>query len=122
VRSPQGGASNNRRKAPRVRVTSLVGYSQKRDDHIYQTLGTAQALDLSESGLRLRVHEALPVGAELQFEIALGKDLHSVTGRIVWGEELDPDKAYEFGIKFVSIEDDVRAQLRSYVAGRATGS
>ena len=110
----------NRRRAPRVKVTSLVGYSQKRDDAIYQALGTAQALDLSESGLRLRVHEPLPVGAELRFEVALGAKLHAATGRIVWGEELKPDEAYEFGVKFVEIDDKVREELRAFVGSRAS--
>jgi hypothetical protein len=113
VTSPAGG--RNRRRAARVRVTSLVGYSRKRDDHIFQALGTAQALDLSESGLRLRVHEPLPVGGELRFEIALASDLHAATGRIVWGEELVPDRVYEFGVRFVEVDPEVRAALKSFV-------
>ena len=115
--SPSG---QNRRRTPRVKVTSLVGYSQRRDDDIYQALGTAQALDISESGLRLRVHEPLPVGGELKFEVAIGANLHAVVGRIVWGEELVPNRAYEFGVRFVEVEDKVRSMLRAFVGSRTT--
>lgn len=105
----------NRRGKPRVRITSLVGYSHRRDDMIFATLGTAQALDVSESGLRLRVHEPLPVGGEMRFELILAGAIHGVLGRIVWGEELEPDRVYEFGIRFVEIDDPTREAFRKAI-------
>ena len=48
--------------------------------------------------------------------------LHTARGRIVWGEELQPDQAYEFGVKFVGIDDKVRDDLRAFVGSRAAPS
>lgn len=106
----------NRRRAPRVRVANLVGYSDKRSDWLYNLLGSAVTVDISESGVRVRVHEALPIGAVLQLELKLAGELHPIEGRVVWGEELDPDRAYEFGVRFVGLDPKLQDALRVYLS------
>jgi hypothetical protein len=111
----RGGASN-RRRLPRVKVANLLVYSKRHVDLSFQHLGTAETLDLSESGLRLRVHESLPIGAELDLELKIAGEVQRLQGRILWGEEIEPDKTYEFGVRFVDVKPAVRDELRLYVS------
>jgi hypothetical protein len=99
-----------------VRVANLIGYHDRRGEGLYNLLGSAVTVDLSESGVRVRTTETLPVGGILTFEIKLGGEVFSLAGRIVWGEELDPDKAYEFGARFVDVPESLKEKLRVYVS------
>ncbi|MBI3725336.1 PilZ domain-containing protein [bacterium] len=106
----------NRRRSPRVRLANLVGYSYKTEEGTYSHLGTAHTLDLSESGFCMRTREPLPLGSELSFDLKLGGELHRLRGRIVRGEELDPDRAYEFGVRFLDLPEKAVTDLRLYLS------
>lgn len=110
----------NRRRSPRVRVANLVGYSDKKSGRFYTLLGSAVTVDLSESGVRVRTIEPLPIGTILTFDLKVAGDVHRVDGRIVWGEELVPDTDYEFGVQFGELDAEVRDKLRIYVSVKQT--
>jgi hypothetical protein len=116
------GDGKNRRRAPRVRIANLIGYSDRRSDKIFNVLGSATTIDLSETGVRLRTHEPLPIGVVLTFEVQLGGDLVNLNGRVVWGEELEPDTSYEFGVSFVDVPEKAKESLRLYVSVKAAKS
>ena len=63
--------------------------------------------NLSESGLRLSVHVAVPVGAELEMRIAFLNPLRSFKheGRVVWFRRENRDRyPYALGVEFTRIE------------------
>jgi hypothetical protein len=118
MRTPR---DRNRRRAPRVRVANLVGYSDRRSDSFYTLLGSATTVDMSETGVRLRTSEPLPIGSTLTFDLKIGSEIHRVDGRVIWGEELVPDTTYEFGVNFAWLTAHVREQLKLYVSIKQQG-
>ena len=113
---PRTPRDRNRRRAPRVRVANLVGYSDRKSGRFYTLLGSAVTIDLSESGVRVRTVEPLPIGTILTFDLKVAGDVHRVDGRVVWGEELKPDEDYEFGVQFGELEPEVRDKIRLFVS------
>jgi hypothetical protein len=103
----------NRRSTERFKANNLVTYSAVRADRLYKLLGLAVTLDLSETGLRVRTQEALPLGEELRFHLKLGQQIYDVVGRIVWGSEVEQDKVYEFGVRFKSMDFGLAKDLWS---------
>ena len=115
-------SKDERRRAPRVRVANLIGYSDSRPEkQLFNFLGAAVTVDLSESGLRLRANEALPIGHVLRLDLKLGSDVHSLRGRIVWGEELEEDTAYDFGVRFIELTEKQQEVLRVFVSVKSAG-
>ncbi len=118
MKDPRGDP--NRRRAPRVRVSNLVGYADRRSGRFYSLLGSAVTLDLSESGVRLRTVEPLPVGSTLTLDLKVASEVHRVEGRVVWGKETVRDEEYEFGIEFGDLEPGLKESLRLYVSVKQT--
>ena len=58
--------------------------------------------DLSPSGLRLRLHVRVPIGAVLGLRVAFTLPLGTFRhiGRAAWVRELRPDKLYAVGVEF----------------------
>jgi hypothetical protein len=110
----------NRRRAPRVRVANLIGYADRHSGRFYTLLGAAVTVDLSESGVRVRTVEPLPIASILTFDLKVAGDVHRVEGRVVWGEELVVDKEYEFGVQFGELDREVREKLKVYVSVKQT--
>ncbi|HZU97627.1 MAG TPA: PilZ domain-containing protein [Planctomycetota bacterium] len=109
----------NRRRHARVRVTNLVGYAENNSGRGFFTLlGSAVTVDLSESGIRIRTIEPLPIGSNLTFDLKLGGEVHRVQGRVIWGEELEQDRAYEFGVRFFEVDEAALKKLRIYVSAK----
>lgn len=116
----RGPRDQNRRRSPRVRAANLVGYADKRSGRFYTLLGSAVTVDLSETGVRVKTVEPLPIASILTFDLKIGRDVHRVEGRIVWGKELELDKVYEFGVQFGDLDPRTREQLRIYVSAKQT--
>ncbi len=98
------GNGSERRRAQRVPTNHLISYSALRSDNLYRLLGMAVTIDLSESGLRVRTIEPLPIADELTFSVKVENATYKARGRIVWGAELEEDRQYEFGVKFKDID------------------
>ena len=109
-------AGENRRRTPRVRAANLVNYSTRDATGVYAVLGSATTVDISETGLRLRTKESLLLGAILDLELKLGGEVFKLEGRIVWGEEVEPDARYDFGVRFTSVPQRALETLRVFVS------
>jgi len=94
-----------------VPANNLVSYSALRSDRLYRLLGMAVTLDISDTGVRVRTIEALPLAEELDFTLKLGANVHTVRGRIVWGAEVEEGKQFEFGIRFKDLDFNVAKDL-----------
>lgn len=97
-------SGRERRKAGRVPANNLVGYSAVRTDRLYKLLGMAVTLDISDSGIRVRTLEPLPLAEELTFSLKLEDACHHVTGRVVWGSEIEEGRQFEFGVRFKNLD------------------
>src|SRR5579871_4568075 len=93
----------DRRDAPRVSLGTLAVYSLPRADGHYNLLGSGQAKDLSISGAGLRTREALPAGAEIDLRFQLSGNVRAARARVVWARELEPERSYEAGVRFLSV-------------------
>jgi hypothetical protein len=110
----------NRRRAARVRVSNLVGYADRRSGRFYSLLGSAVTIDLSDSGVRLRTVEPLPIGSTITLDLKVASDVHRLDGRVIWGKETVRDEEYEFGIEFEELEPKLKESLRLYVSVKQT--
>jgi hypothetical protein len=110
-----------RRQTPRVPVASLVGYSNQTDGPVQAALGAALAVDLSQTGFRVRTREPLPLGRVLTFALTLGSEPHALRGRVVRGEEIEPGESYDFGVRFVELTDAARDVLAAFITGTDRG-
>ncbi|HZU97628.1 MAG TPA: DUF4388 domain-containing protein [Planctomycetota bacterium] len=104
-------SSKDRRRALRAPANNLISYKQIRADKLYKYLGLAVTLDLSTTGLRVRVTEPLPLGDVLTFTIKLANACYEVRGRIRWGSEIEDDRLYEFGIQFKDMDFSLAKDL-----------
>jgi len=98
------GTGKERRRAQRVPANNLISYSAVRTDRLYKLLGIAVTLDISDSGIRVRTVEPLPLAEEIFFTLKLEDAVHNVRGRVVWGTEVEEDRQYEFGVKFRDLD------------------
>ena len=108
----------NRRRAPRARAANLVSYADRQSGAVYSLLGAAVTVDLSETGLRLKTVEPLPIGSTLTFDLKIASEVHRLQGRVVWGEELERDRDYEFGVSLEGVPEEARKLLRLFVSVR----
>jgi Tfp pilus assembly protein PilZ len=95
----------------------LITYSAVRSDLLYKFLGLAVTLDVSDSGLRVRTNEPLPIGEELSFTLKVGDNVYRVLGRVIWGSEVEANKAYEFGVRFSSVDFGLAKDLWKLTEG-----
>jgi hypothetical protein len=94
-----------------VPANNLISYSALRTDRLYKMLGMAVTLDISDSGIRVKTIEPLPIAEELSFTVKLLDNVHTVRGRVVWGAEIEEDKQYEFGVKFKDLDFSLAKDL-----------
>lgn len=92
-------------------ANNLISYSAVRTDRLYKLLGMAVTLDISDSGIRVKTLEPLPIAEELTFTVKLMDNVHTVRGRVVWGAEVEEDKQFEFGIKFKDLDFNLAKDL-----------
>jgi hypothetical protein len=94
-----------------VPTNNLISYAAVRADKLYKLLGMAVTLDISDSGIRVKTIEPLPLAEELSFTVKLGDNVHTVRGRVVWGAEVEEDKQFEFGVKFKDLDFTLAKEL-----------
>ena len=75
--------------------------------------------DISEGGLRLNVHEFIPLNTivRLQIHVSDPERVLAAQGRVVWVREVPQSDRYDVGIEFV-VDQDTGPVLRSYVSSR----
>lgn len=93
--------AEERRLAKRITFKEPVRYELLDPGHFAGTV----AYDISESGLRLRLPEFLPLGTEVVLNIALrpGQNV-DCRGRIVWVSQIPYSDQYQAGVTFADPE------------------
>lgn len=94
-------AAEERRLARRITFKDAVRYQLKDPAHF----GGTVAYDLSESGLRMRLTEFLPLGTEVIVDIKLrNSQVVECRGRIVWISQIPYSDQYQAGVEFADPE------------------
>ena len=105
--------SDNRR-ATRVERINLVQVSRFDEDGYNADLTTGRTLNLSRTGLRLELHHALPLRSHVRLDLAIGDQLITVEGTVVYLEALPGDRC-AMGISFHELEPAALELLDSVV-------
>ena len=105
---------DNRRLATRVERVNLVQVSRFDEDGFRADLTAGRTLNLYRSGLRLELHHALPLRSRIRLDLAIGENLVSVEGIVVYLEAL-PDERCAMGISFQHVEPEVQHLLDSVI-------
>lgn len=108
-------AAEERRLARRITFKDAVRYQLKDPSHF----GGTVAYDLSESGLRMRLGEFLPLGTEVTVDIKLRTGrVVECRGQIVWISQIPYSDQYQAGVEFVEPEIilDEKKKIREMVA------
>jgi hypothetical protein len=112
------GNTRDRRGAIRVEKIQLVSVSRFDERGSYADLATGRSANLSRDGLRLELNHPLPLRSVVHASIALGNDIVTVTGRVIYLEELDESRT-AIGIAFSDISPEARAVIDRHLAASA---
>lgn len=98
----------------RVEHSEPVRYEFKDPDHF----GGCVSYDISEGGIKLRLHEFVALGTELVLNIHLTPDrMVECMGKVVWVRQLPYVDQYQVGIEFEDIDSiiDSRSRIHQYI-------
>ncbi|CAN5371552.1 hypothetical protein BH11MYX1_BH11MYX1_57190 [soil metagenome] len=108
-------ADSDRRIAPRVLVDFEVDYASE-DNYLF-----AYITDISETGIFVRTTSPEPAGTELNLRFRLddASPQIQVEGEVIWVNPYRPGNMNNLhpgmGIKFVAIDDELKARLLELV-------
>ncbi len=94
-----------KRQYPRFDFTEPVGYH---DDEGYPESGSLAA-DLSQSGVRIRINEFVPLRKVISLKLHLNNPTRvvSVRGQVMWVREVPYSESFDVGIRFLEILKNV---------------
>ncbi len=94
-----------KRQYPRFDFSEPVGYHDARE---FPEMGSLAA-DISQSGVRLRVGEFLPLRKVLDLKLHLNNPTRvmSVRGQVMWVREVPHSEVFDVGIRFLEIQNKV---------------
>lgn len=98
----------------RFRLNRVLGVELGREDGVQWVYPLA--LDLSVEGMRIRLDQALEVGANLALKIFLEFDLPTVEteAKVVWMEEMASGR-HQVGLKFLNIDEEHANTIKNYI-------
>lgn len=98
----------------RFRLNRVLGVELGREDGVQWVYPLA--LDLSVEGMRIRLDQALEVGASLSLKIFLEFDLPTVEteAKVVWMEEMASGR-HQVGLKFFNMEEEHASTIKNYI-------
>ncbi len=83
--------------------------------------GTSGSLarNISLGGIKLTVHEFVPIGTVLEMQIHLDHPARDVLikGKVMWSKELSYGEAYEIGVEFIKEPQPVET-IGKYINSR----
>jgi hypothetical protein len=111
--------AEDRRRAIRVEKIQLVQVSRFDEQGSCADLATGRTANLSREGIRLELSHPLPLRSVVHASIALGNDLVSFTGRVIYLEELDGQRT-AVGIAFAEVSPETRMVIDRHLAAAGT--
>lgn len=105
---------DTRRMTTRVERVNLVQVSRFDEDGFRADLTAGRTLNVSRGGLRLELHHALPLRSRIRLDLAVGEQLVTVDGVVVYLEAL-PDDRCAMGIAFQHLSPETERLLDTLV-------
>ena len=99
-----------------ARINDYLDVSLQVANEIFQTI--CRSKDISEGGMRLRLHQEFKVGTFLKIWIDLQESSSPilVIGRVAWLKEISEEGfSYEIGIEFKMMDHSVRDKLNNHI-------
>jgi hypothetical protein len=109
----------DRRANPRAQISEAVRF-ERIEQHEF---GGSVGFDISESGLRMRSSDYVPIGTELTLQITLpDKHIIECKGSIRWVKKEAFNDSYQVGIHFTEFENalDSRSRIQRCVGSIRT--
>jgi c-di-GMP-binding flagellar brake protein YcgR len=106
----QGRRSVERRRSQRHPSERLVAYTQLDEDGRPFQIGMAKTLNLSEGGVKLRIHRPLSVNGTVHMFMAVGEMLIEARGLVIHQCE-EQEGQYHVGASFIDMEEKGRRYL-----------
>jgi hypothetical protein len=105
---------NNQRLFPRFQFQEPVGYQQE-----FAEQSGSLARNISLGGIKLTVHEFVPMGTLLEMQIHLDHPSRDVLvkGKVMWIKELFSGESFEVGVEFIKEAQPVEA-IGTYITSR----
>ncbi|MCD4783750.1 MAG: PilZ domain-containing protein [Candidatus Eremiobacteraeota bacterium] len=105
----------NRRRHVRIPMINIIRVRSDQDSDFYPCM----LVDLSARGARILSQFRITIGDEMELLIPLspGEEIQSVKGKIVWTQEMDLMKEYNFGVEYMGgVEFDcVNEKIREFI-------
>lgn len=105
---------HERRRAPRVKVLSLVSVDQRDESGTLTALTVGRTLDLSRLGMRLEMSHPLPLRSRVRLTVALAERIITVHGQVRYVNESD-QLTCSMGIEFVELSAEEGEALEEFL-------
>lgn len=102
------------RKHKRIHSTNLLNYVCLDEKGEAFAQGMGRTLNVSESGILLEIHAALPPQTLVSLTIGMEEQIIDIQGTAVYSK-LSADGSYETGIEFIDIEAAELAVLQKFI-------
>jgi hypothetical protein len=110
---------NEKREAPRFKITQLIGYYPNREEYLW-----AEGMDISLGGISCRSKEAVDTLTNLFIMVTVhcpdGEHLVRMEGFVAHAEMVEG--LCRFGVRIERIFDEDRGYLETYLASLAGGA
>ncbi len=106
---------SERRTSPRINKVHLVQVSRFDEEGFRADLTTGRTLNISRGGVRLELHNSVPLRTVVSLNLMLGERIVDVTGTVVYLEVLDGERS-GMGIEFNDLDPEVEALLDEFVS------
>lgn len=107
-------AHEERRDGARIDKIQLVQVSRFDEDGFRADLATGRTLNISQGGIRLELHHALPLRSKVSLSVVIDNEILDVQGTVVYLETLD-DVRICMGIAFEDLDPQTKEFLERHV-------
>ncbi len=103
-----------RRSTSRVEKVHLVQVNRFDEEGARADLTTGRTLNISRGGVRLELHQPVPLRSVVSLDLILGERILDVEGTVVYLEDLDGERC-GVGIKFRDLHPETEALIEEFV-------
>ncbi len=105
---------SERRTDPRIEKVHLVQVNRFDEEGFRAGLTTGRTLNSSTGGVRLELHQPVPLRSVVSLNLVLGEQIVDVSGTVVYLEDMDGERC-GMGIEFGDLDPETEALLEEFV-------
>lgn len=103
-----------RRSEPRIEKVHLVQVNRFDAEGFRADLTTGRTLNISRGGVRLELHQPVPLRSVVSLNLVLGERIVDVAGTVVYLEDMDGERCC-MGIEFNDLDPESEALIEEFV-------